>query len=395
MNLEKIRSETPTFSQGIIYLDHAAGSVPPSPVIQSMEKYLRELAEKGPVHPNFYDKSMKKVSEAKDKLAELINAEGRDEIAFVKTGSEAINILANGLRFEKNDEVIVDALETTSGLVPWLRLQKQTGIKVKIMKANHKGILNVEELSHLLTPKTKLILVSHISNALGTLQPVQEFGKIAREHDVIYAINACESLGQIDVDVKELGCDFLFSPFRKWLRGPQGLALLFCSKGMIKEIEPSSIGWNTTRWVSDEDYEHLDTCERFEAGEPNFVAVAGLDRALDYVGEVGGLQAIRTRIEKLTRYLLEKLDYVKDLEIYGVKDERLRGGIVSFNLKKVDPKKVSEKLAERNVVIEAGTFAARLALGTFGLQICARVCAHYFNNEEDIDLFTEALKGVN
>ena len=394
MDIEKLRSETSTFSRGITYLDHAAGSVPPFPVIESMKKYLKDLAEKGPVHPRLYDESMKKVSETKQKLAKFINAKGEEEIAFVKTGSEAISILADGLKLRKDDEVIVDALEITPGFVPWLRLKKETGIKVKILKIDKDGLLNVNELQELVTPKTKLILALHISNLLGTLQPVEQIGRIAKENQALYVVNACESLGQLEVDIQKLKCDFIFAPFRKWLRGPQGLALLFCRKELINKIEPASIGWNTTRWVSDEGYAHMNTCERFEAGEPNFLAVAGLSRAVDYVSEAGGLQAIRARIKKLTRYLLEKLDAVKGLEIYGIKDENLRGGIVSFNLKKVAPRKVSEKLAEKNVVIEAGTFAARLALNTFGLKECARVCVHYFNDETDIDRFVENLKNV-
>jgi cysteine desulfurase/selenocysteine lyase len=394
MDKSMVREDTLTFANGIIYMDHAGGSVPPRQVVQAIKNYLDELANLGSVNPSFYERSMDVVTKAKRKLASFINAESEAEIALTKTGSEAIGIVANGIRWQKGDQVIVNSLEVTSGFVPWLRLEKEGKIEMKIVGIDKKGILKVEEVEHLITPKTRLILISQVSNAIGTIQPVEEIGKLAKENDALFMVNASQAAGQTEIDVKKLKCDFLVAPCRKWLRGPQGLGFLYCKKELISELEPSHIGWTTTKWISEKTYEHLQTCERFEAGEANFPAAVGLARSLDYIQEVGGINAIRAEIKKLTCYLLEQLSGVKGVEIYGVCDEELRGGIVPFNIKNLEPSLISEKMAEQKIIIEAGTFAAPLALGVFNQKKWARVCVHYFNTTEDIDKFIQVVKNL-
>lgn len=394
MNKSKIREDTLTFANGIIYMDHAGGSVPPRQVVLAVKDYLDDLANLGAINPGFYERSLEEVTKAKRKLASFINAESEAEIALTKTGSEAIGIVANGLRWEKGDEVIVNSLEITSGFVPWLRLERERGIKVKTVGIDRQGILKVDEVESLVTPKTRLILISHVSNAIGTMQPVEEVGKLAKENGALFMVNASQAVGQTETDVEKLKCDFLVAPCRKWLRGPQGLGFLYCKKELITKLEPSHIGWTTTKWIPEKKYEHMQTCERFEAGEANFPAATGLGRALDYIQEVGGINTIRAEIKKLTGYLLEQLSEVKGVEIYGVADEKLRGGIVPFNIKNIDPSLISEKTAEQKIIIEAGTFAAPLTLGVFNQKKWARVCVHYFNAIEDVDKFIQAIKNL-
>jgi cysteine desulfurase/selenocysteine lyase len=394
MDKTKIREDTLTFANGIIYMDHAGGSVPSKQVVQAVKDYLDDLANLGSINPSFYERSLQEVTMAKQKLASFTGAESEVEIALTKTGSEAIGIIANGLRWDRGDQVIVNSLEVTSGFVPWLRLEREKGVEVKTVGIDKQGILKVDEVERLITPKTRLILISHVSNAIGTMQPVEEVGKVAKQNGVLFMVNASQAVGQTETDLKKLKCDFLVAPCRKWLRGPQGLGFLYCKKELITELEPSHIGWTTTKWGSEKEYEHLKTCERFEAGEANFPAATGLGRALDYIQEVGGISAIRAEIRRVTGYLLEKLSEVKDVEIYGVVDEKLRGGIVSFNIKNVGPDLISRKMAEQKIIIEAGAFAAPLALGTFNQKEWARACIHYFNTEEDVDRFIQVIKNL-
>jgi cysteine desulfurase/selenocysteine lyase len=394
MNISKARDDTPTFANGIIYLDHAAGSVPPVQVLDATRDYLDELGKLGPVNPALYDKASETTKETKKKLARFINANHMDEIGLTKSGSEAIGQVINGLKWKKGDEVVTSVLEIHAGYLPLVRLERQYGVKLRVIGISGRGLLKLEALGRAINRRTRLVILMHISNSLGTLQPLEEAQKLVRESNALYLVNASQSIGQIRVDVKELDCDFLVAPCRKWLRGPQGMGLLYCRKELIDDMEPSHISWTTTKWISASRYRHVDTAERFEAGELNFGAVRALNRAIDYVDEIGGIESIRNRIRDLTGYLLNKLRESKDLEVYGEAEAGIRGGIVAFSKSSIPPDNVSKEMARQGLIIEAGTFATPLVLKTFHRDKWARVCVHYFNNTEDIDRFIVALEGL-
>jgi cysteine desulfurase/selenocysteine lyase len=394
MDVSRARDDTPTFANGIIYLDHAAGSVPPVPVLDATRDYLKELGRLGPVNPAFYDAASETTKETKKKLARLLNASDMDEIGFTKSGSEAIGQVINGLRWKKGDEVVTSVLEITPGYLPLVRLQQQNGVRLRTIGIDRRGLLNLRALERAINKKTRLVVLMHLSNSIGTLQPLDEAKKLIKESNALYLVNASQSLGQIRVDVNELGCDFLVAPCRKWVRGPQGLGFLYCRKELIDDMEPSHISWTTTKWISPSRYRHLPTAERFEAGELNFGTVRAFNRALDYLDEMGGIDSVRNRIQDLTSYLLNKLRASKDVEVYGEAESRIRGGIVTFDKKNVSPDTVWKQLEKEGLVIEAGNFAAPLVLKTFHRDKWARICVHYFNNTEDIDRFVAALEGL-
>jgi len=394
INVSKARDDTPTFANGIIYLDHAAGSVPPVQVLDATRHYLDELGKLGPVNPAFYDKASETTQETKKKLARFINADHMDEIGLTKSGSEAIGQVISGLKWKKSDEVVTSVLEIHAGYLPLVRLERQYGVKLRVIGISGRGLLKLEALRRAINKRTRLVILMHISNSLGTLQPLEEAKKLIKESNALYLVNASQSIGQMRVDVKELDCDFLVAPCRKWLRGPQGMGFLYCRKELIDDMEPSHISWTTTKWISAGRYQHVGTAERFEAGELNFGAVRALNRAIDYVDEIGGIDSIRNRIWELTSYLLNKLRKSKDLEVYGEAEAGIRGGIVAFNKSNISPDNVSKEMARQRLIIEAGTFATPLVLKTFHKDKWARVCVHYFNNTEDIDRFIAALEGL-
>ena len=394
MNVSKARDDTLTFANGIIYLDHAAGSVPPIQVLDATRDYLDELGKLGPVNPAFYDKASETTKETKKKLAGFINANHMDEIGLTKSGSEAIGQIINGLKWKKGDEVVTSVLEIHAGYLPLVRLQRQHGVKLRVIGINERGLLKLEALRRAINKRTRLVILMHISNSLGTLQPLEEARKLIKDSNALCLVNASQSIGQIRVDVRELDCDFLVAPCRKWLRGPQGMGLLYCRKELIDDMEPSHISWTTTKWISASRFQHIGTAERFEAGELNFGAVRALNRAIDYVDEVGGIDSIRNRVQDLTGYLLNKLRDSRDLEVYGEAEAEIRGGIVAFNKNDISPENVSKEMARQGLIIEAGTFATPLVLKTFHRDKWARVCVHYFNNTEDIDRFIAALEGL-
>ena len=394
VNVSKARNDTATFSNGVIYLDHAAGSVPPIPVLQATRDYLDEVGKLGFVNPAFYEKGAETTKDTKKKVAEFINADQADEVALTKGGSESIGQVINGIKWKKGDEVVTSILEIVSGFVPLVRLEREFGVRVRLIGISKSGHMNLQALERALSKKTRLVVLMHISNSLGTLQPLREARKLIRETHALYLVNASQSIGQIRVDVKDLGCDFLVAPCRKWLRGPQGLGILYCRKELLGSMEPSHIAWTTTKWISRSRYQHIATAERFEAGELNFGTVAALNRALDYVEEIGGIDNIRSRILHLTSYLLDRLREANGIEVYGDPESATRGGIVAFDKRKVASENISSQLAKEGIIIEAGNFASPLVLKKFHRDKWARVCVHYFNSTEDIDGFVTALEAT-
>ncbi|MEA1964220.1 MAG: aminotransferase class V-fold PLP-dependent enzyme [Candidatus Aerophobetes bacterium] len=391
MNIKKVYEDTP-LKEGYIYLDHGGGSISPRQVSESICQFIDKMSRIGPIEPQFYQECRKIVKETKQELADFIGAKTGDEIAFTKNGSEAINIIINGIPWKAGEEVIVSSIETTSGFVPLLRLSRTRGVKVKVAKNNGKGIVEINEIRKLITDKTRLISLIHLSNVIGTLQPVEDVGKICKKHNILFLVNASQSIGQVPVDVSRLNCDFLVAPCRKWLRGPAGLGFLYCRSKLINELEPSFIGWNSTTWLSEKEYCYANTAERFEAGEYDYPVIVGLRSAIDYIREVGGINEIRNRVEDLTTYLIENLKKIKGIEIYGTLDARLRGGIVSFNIEHMKSEVVGSLMSRNSIILEVGNFAAPLALKTFDTGVCVRVCVHYFNTYEEIDRFISVLE---
>jgi cysteine desulfurase/selenocysteine lyase len=395
INVAKARHDTATFANGVIYLDHAAGSVPPTQVLQAARDYLDEVGRLGLVNPAFYEKAARTVRDTKQKIANLINADEGDEIGLTKGGSESIGQIINGIKWKKGDEVITSVLEIVSGFLPLVRLERQHGVKLHVIGMNRRGYVNLEAMERALSKRTRLVVLTHISNSLGTLQPIREASRLLKESDALCLLNASQSIGQIRIDIKDIDCDFLVAPCRKWLRGPQGLGILYCRRELIDDMEPSHIAWTTTKWISRSRYRHIGSAERFEAGELNFGEVSALGKALDYVEEIGGIDKIRTRILHLTEYLLGRLKESNEIEVYGETEPVGRGGIVAFDKRNVAPEKISRQLAREGIIIEAGNFASPLVLRTFHRDKWARVCVHYFNSTEDVDSFVAALNAIH
>ena len=392
-NLEIGKGKSLKLKEECIYLDHAGGSIWPRQVIESMCQFIFKMNKMGPIETRFYQECQAIVKETKKEMANFIGAKSYNEIAFTKNGSEAINIVINGLPWKAGDEVIVSSLEITSGFVPLLRLTKKKGIKIKIARNNNKGIIEINEIKKLITDKTRLISMVHLSNVIGTLQKVEDIGSICKKYNILFLVNASQSIGQVPIDVGAIGCDFLIAPCRKWLRGPTGLGFLYCRSELIDKLEPSFIGWNSTKWFFlENEYCYANTAERFEVGEYDYPAIIGLRSALYYIHEMGGINKIREQIKKLTTYLIDNLKKNKYVEIYGDLDSNVRGGIVSFNVLNMKPKSVWSLMSRNFIVLEFGNFAAPMALETLGVPECVRVCVSYFNTYNEIDKFINVLK---
>ncbi|WP_126428777.1 aminotransferase class V-fold PLP-dependent enzyme [Brevibacillus marinus] len=390
MDIAQIRKDTPLHEQ-YSYINTAAASAPPRQVVEAIADYLHKTASLGPYLPSFRRETYAKVDEIREKAGAFIGASAR-EIAFVKNGTEAINFIAGGLAWNEGDEVILADLEFHSNFVPWLKLQREGKIKLKVLKTDNSGVISVAELEKLITPRTRLITVSHLPNASGALQPVQEICALAKRHNVLTLVNASQTLGLVPIDVKELNCDFLAACGRKWLRGPEGSGILYIREELIDSIQPVLIGWGGTSWdFETNEYSFLPIAKRVEAGCPIVPSILGLGAAIDYAANIG-IQAIFERVKELTRYAVERMQTIPGIAIYGPDRIENRLGIIPFNVDGLSPDRITQFLEENRIIIEAGTFMANTMLQQYGIAKMARLSPHYFNTTEEIDRTVELIK---
>lgn len=383
MNIEQIRSDTPLHKQ-YSYLNTAAASAPPQSVVDAMVDYLQKTASVGPYLPAFRREIYARIEEIRGKVAEFIGA-NRTEIAFAKNGTEAINFIASGILWHPGDEVILADIEFHSNYVPWMKLQTEEKIHVKLVKTGPSGIISVDEIEKMITSHTRLITISHLSNASGALQPIEEICQIAKRHKVLTLINAAQTIGLVPINVRELECDFLAACGRKWLRGPEGSGMLYIHKALIESITPTNIGWGGTTWdFQTNEYSLLPTARRVESGCPVVPAILGLGAAVEYAEQIG-ISAIYSRVKELTGYCVEMMRTIPGITIYGPDNAEDRLAIIPFNVKGLAPERITEFLEEHRIIIEAGTFMANKMLQQYGISKMARVSPHYFNTREEID----------
>lgn len=391
MDIQQIRNDMPLHKQ-YSYINTAAAAPPPQPVVDTINDYIQKTASLGPYLPKFRKNIYTKVDEIREKVAQFIGASAQ-EVAFTKNGTEAINFVANGLKWRENDEVILADLEFHSNFTPWLKLESEGKIRLKILKTDASGVINVNMLEEMITSRTRLITVSHLPNASGALQPVKEICQIAKKHNVLTLINASQTVGLIPIDVRTLDCDFLTACGRKWLRGPEGSGLLYIREELVEQVEPTLIGWGGTVWDFDSnDYSFLPIAKRVEAGCPIIPAILGLGAAIDYANQVG-VESIFERVRHLTRYSVKKLSTISNISIYGPElDDRL--AIIPFNVDGLSPDRITEYLEEHNIIIEAGSFMANTLLQQYGINKMARFSPNYFNTEEEIDIAVQHIKDL-
>lgn len=383
MDIEKIRQESPVCS-AYAYFDTAAAAPPTRANIEVVSAYLERSSVEGLYRPAFRKETYERIEKIRAKVAAFINAEAA-EIAFVKNGSEAISLIAQGGNWQSGDEIIVSGFEILSNLVPWLRLQERRGVKVIIVPARDNGLLDIEDVRAVLSERTRLISFSQLSNVTGGLQPVQAICDLARARGIRTLLCAAQSLGMVPIDVKRLGCDYLAACGRKSLRAIEGSGILYIRENLIAETEPCLVGWWNSSYDSATKRVTLNpTAKRFEAGCPIVPAIISMEEAIDYASSIG-MEAIFARVRSLTAYAVDKLKELPGAELYGPDriDERL--AIITFNIKTLDAHAIVQELERHGIIIEAGHFMADAIMKRYNIEKMARISLHYFNAESEID----------
>lgn len=361
----------------------------PSPVYTEMSQYLaleqsiggyEAAAQSAESIENFYTA-----------FARLLNAH-RDEIAYVENATRAWNMAVSAIPFQIGDRVLIHDTAYSSNYLSLLRLKETKGIEVDVVPSDGLGCIDVHAIEALMTPRTKAIFLVHIPSHDGLVNPAEEVGKFARKHDLIYVLDACQSVGQMPVDVKSIGCDILCGTGRKFLRGPRGTGFLYVSQRILQDLHPVFVDLQAADWTSTHAYSLRPDAKRFECWERFQAGQIALGKAADYALAIG-LDVIESRIDVLGSRLRINLQNIEGVTVHdgGVR----KSGIVTFSVADMDAQDVVLLLRAQNINISAARVEhARLDLEKRGVLSLARASVHYYVNLEEIDRFSEAVQSL-
>ncbi|MFQ5999906.1 MAG: aminotransferase class V-fold PLP-dependent enzyme [Candidatus Bathyarchaeia archaeon] len=352
--MKKVKQDFPILNSGIIYLDNAASSLTPEPVIQKMLEFYHEYranVERG-IH-RLSQKASEEYEKAHAKVGDFINAESENEIIMTRNATEAINLVANGLGWKKGDKIVTSLIEHHSNFIVWIRLKKRYGVDVEIVKPNKQGLFNIADFEKVIDDKTRLVAITHVSNVLGVITPVEEIAKIAHEHDAHIVIDGAQSVPHLKVDVRKIGCDCLAFSGHKML-GPTGVGVLYARNELLDNMEPLSIGGGTINDVGLNYYELAESPAKFEAGTPPIAEAIGLGAAVDYLERVQ-LENIEAYERELVKRMYRGLVDVPGVEVYGPEKPEQRTSIVSFNVGDLNPHDVALALdVSADIMVRSG-----------------------------------------
>ncbi|MBP6428810.1 MAG: cysteine desulfurase [Bacteroidales bacterium] len=399
MSLEEIRKDFPILKEKVnnkplVYLDSAATSQKPIQVIDAMMNYYLHLNAN--VHRGVHTLSQKatdKFESARIAVQNFISAKEHEEIIFTRGTTESINLVASSFceKFiNQGDEIIVSELEHHSNIVPWQLAQEKFKFKIKVLPFKDNGELDLEVYKTLLNSKTKLVSVAHVSNALGTINPIKEIIELAHKQGVPVLIDGAQGVPHFKVDVQELDCDFyVFSGHKMY--APMGIGVLYGKREYLEQMPPYHGGGEMIKEVSFECTTFNEIPFKFEAGTPSVSDVLGLKAAIEYIDAIG-YDFIQKHEDFLMEYTTKRLLEIEGIKIYGT--SKHKSGSVSFNLKDVHPFDIGTLLDQLGIAIRTGHHCAQTVMQHYGIVGTARVSFGVYNTKEEIDYFIESLKKV-
>jgi cysteine desulfurase / selenocysteine lyase len=397
--IDQIRADFPILSEKVrnkplVYLDNAASCQKPQAVIDSIvHTYSHEYAN---IHRGVHTLSVKatdRFEAAREKVKSFINAGSTKEIVFVRGATEAINLIAQSYgktQLQAGDEIVISAMEHHANIVPWQMLCQQIGTVLKVAPMNQKGELIFEEFEKLLGDKTKLVAIAHMSNALGTINPVEKIIAAAHGKNIPVLLDGAQAIPHMPVDVQDLDCDFYVFSGHK-LYGPSGTGVLYGKQALLEAMPPYQGGGDMIRTVNFEKSTYAGLPHKFEAGTPAIAEIIGLGAAIDYVTAVG--------MDKIASYEAELLDYataqaeqIKGMNIVGQAAEK--GGILSFTLDHIHPHDIGTMLDSLGIAIRAGHHCAMPVMDFYGVPATARASFAMYNTREEVDILMQGIKSL-
>lgn len=394
MEINNIKKDFPLLeNQNITYLDSGATTQKPIQVIKAVEEFYQKYNANP--HRGAYSLSVEATEQyenTRTKIAKFINAKHREEIIFSKNATESLNLIAYsyGLdNLKKDDEVVISIMEHHSNLVPWQKMTKQTGSKLKYMYINENYEITDEEIENKITDKTKIVGITHVSNVLGTINNVKKIIKYAHKKGAVVIVDASQSIPHMKIDVQDLDADFLVFSGHKML-APLGIGVLYGKREILNKMTPFLMGGDMIEYVYEQETTFAPLPNKFEAGTQNVEGVIGLGAAIDYIENLGydKIQEIEHEVILYARQELSKLDY---LTLYTTANEENHSSVISFNIKGVHPHDVASILDSEGVCVRSGNHCAQPLMRFLGVDSTCRASFYIYNTKDDVDKLVKAL----
>lgn len=395
MDNKDLRKDFPIFeNRDIVYLDSGATTQRPIQVIDAIENFYKK--NNANPHRGAYSLSIDATNEYENtraKIAKFINAPKAEQIIFSKNASESLNLIAYsyGLtNLKKDDEVVISIMEHHSNLVPWQFVTKQTESKLSYMYINDNFELSIDEIRKKITDKTKIVGITHVSNVLGTINPVKEIIDYAHKKGAVVVLDASQSIPHMKIDVQELDADFVVFSGHKML-APLGIGVLYGKEELLNKMPPFLMGGDMIEYVYEQDTTFAPLPNKFEAGTQNVEGVVGLGAAIDYINQLG-YDTIQEIEESVVNYALDELSKLEFIDLYTTKNRQNHSAVISFNIRGIHPHDVASILDSCGVCVRSGNHCAQPLMRFLGIDSTCRASFYFYNTKEDVDKLVEALK---
>jgi len=395
MDVKAIREHFPILDQKInghplVYLDSSATSQKPIQVIEAVNEYYRETNSN--VHRGVHtlgSQATDLYEGAREKVKDFIHAKSSAEIIFNRGTTSGINVIAQSYGLHNvtaDDEIVITPMEHHSNIIPWQQVAKITGATLKYIPLQADGTIKIEDVKTTVTNNTKIVAIAHVSNVLGTINPIKEIAKITHENGAVLVVDGAQSAPHIQVDVQDLDCDFYTFSGHK-MCAPTGIGVLYGKQELLEQMEPVEFGGEMIDFVGKHESTWADLPAKFEGGTPIIAGAIGLGVAIDFLSDIGMENIVRHE-EKLANYALERLSEIDELTIFGPQN---RAALVTFNLGNVHPHDVSTVLDTEGIAIRAGHHCAQVLMKELDVTATARASMYLYNTEEEIDRLAEGL----
>lgn len=397
IDVQKIRADFPILKKGpgekpLIWLDNAATTQKPNVVINAIKQFYEQ--QNSNIHRGNYDLSREateKYEEVRAQVAKFIGASCAEEIIFVRGSTEGINLIANTFgqaNIGHGDEVIVTLLEHHSNILPWKELCQAKGATLKVVPINKAGEIILSDYENLLSPKTKLVALTQVSNAIGSVLPIDQMIKHAKRYGATVMVDGAQSTPHQPIDVMAMGCDFYVFSGHK-LFAPTGIGVVYGKQAILQDLPPWQVGGGMIEYVSFSETRYAASPYRFEAGTGNIAAVMGLGAALRYLSSIG-MERIAHYESKLLNYAMNALRTVPGIVFIGMPEKR--AGVISFVLSTVDNERIGSYLNQQGIALRVGHHCAQPTMQFFGVQGIVRASFAFYNTVEEVDFFVSALQ---
>lgn len=388
IDVGRVRAETPGADR-VLHFNNAGASLPPRPVVDAVTGHLRREARIG---------GYEAAAEAEDRLASTYGALARllgcrpDEVAIASSATRAWDMAFHSLPLSEGDRILTSRASYASNYMAFLQAARRTGCEVEVVESDGTGQIDVDDLDRRIDGRAALVALTHVPTNGGLVNPAAEVGRVASEAGVPYLLDACQSVGQMPVDVEVLGCDLLSATGRKFLRGPRGIGFLYVRRGLLERLEPPFVDLRSATWTAPGSYELRDDARRFEEWERSPGLQLGLGAAASYAADVG-VEAGWRRTRRLAAGLRDRLDALPGVEVRDA--GRVKCGIVGFTVDGADPAAIRGALRDRHVNVSVSPRTSTLLDATQrALPDLLRASVHYYNTEEEVERFARALREV-